>query len=143
MEHRKVHLADAAHVADQSVGDAADAAALLGGGGEQLAPGRDALGGAAAAEHGHVARLEVVDQLDLDLVGILAVGHGIAVHVEPGAGAAEQVLRIVERAHERTQRLIAIAEAVEHVAQHGGVELVLVAGEIHCAHRTRVDVKKR
>ena len=84
MEHRKAHGADRLDVADQAVGDAPGGTPHPGRRAEQLAPGCDPLGGAAAGEHGDIAGLEIVDQRDLDRVGILPRLDLVARHVDPG-----------------------------------------------------------
>ena len=111
----KAHLADRLDVADQPVGHAACGAAHLRCRAQQLAPGCDPVGRPVAGEHRDVAGLEIVDERDLDLVGVLARRHLVARHVEPGAGAAEQDQALVERPHERPHRLLHQAQPVHHV----------------------------
>ena len=127
-EHREAHLADLLHVAHQAVGDAARCAARHAGGGQQLAPRRDAVGRPVAGQHHHVVRLQVVDQCDLHLVGVFAFAVFVHRHVQAGARAADQLQRVVERAHEGLHRLLHQAEAVEHVGQHRGVQRPQVVG---------------
>ena len=130
MEHRKAHRPDLADVAHQAVGDAARRPPRPRGGRQEFAPGCDPLGRAVAAEDRDIVGLEVVDQRDLYIVGVLALGHRIGVHVEAGAGPAEHHQCVVERADEGSHRLAGAAEAVEHVGQDRGIEHCLERGEI-------------
>ena len=114
MEHREAEFADHAHVAHETVGDGARCAAGARGGGEEFSPGRDPAR-AAAAEHHHVAGLEVVDDADLELVGILAGGDPGDFLEAPGAREAGEHEAVVEGTHRRRHRLLPRAEFVEHV----------------------------
>ena len=119
----KAHLADLLHVAHQAVGDATGRATRHAGRGEQLAPGRDALGGAVARQHDYVARRKVIDERDLHLVGVLTLGRRcVHRHVQAGACAADELQRVVQRAHEWLHRLLHQPEAVERVGKHRGIQ---------------------
>jgi hypothetical protein len=68
---------------------------------QQLAPLGDGLGRPAARQHRDVAGLGVVDQRDLDVVGVLARPLAGARLEQPGADAAKQRDFGVDRADER------------------------------------------
>src|SRR5262245_17049928 len=120
-EHRELHLPDGADVAREAVHHGTRGTARPCSGGEQLAPGRDAPG-SAAGEHRHLARLEVVDQLDLELVRVLAGRRVVNVHAERGARAAAQRQRVVERPDACLHRLVAVTGGVQAIRQNGGKE---------------------
>ena len=61
--------------------------------------------------------LEIVDQLDLELVGVLAGRHVIDLAVEAGAGPAQHHQRLIQRADLGVHRLVAQAQPVEHIGQ--------------------------
>ena len=82
MEHWKLHLTDMAHVPHQSVGDAPGSAARLCCSGQQFAPRRDAIGWTVAGKDGHVTRLQIVYQPDLQLVRVLATQHRVRLGIE-------------------------------------------------------------
>ena len=73
MEDRETGVADGAHVAHEAVRHGADRAPGTRRRRQQFAPGRDALG-TAAAEDDDLPGFEVVDDPDLELVGVLALG---------------------------------------------------------------------
>ena len=76
----------------------------------------------AAREHRDVAGLEVVDQRDLQLVGIVARRDMIDIPIEAGARPAAQDQAVIERPDRRRHDLVAVALRIQDVRQHGGVK---------------------
>jgi hypothetical protein len=83
---------------------------------------RHAVRRSAAGEHRDVAGREVVEQPDLELVGVLVVEDGIGIRIEPGPRPAMEDQRFVERAHEGTTRLVGVAHLVHHVGKDRRVQ---------------------
>ena len=139
VKDRKAHLHDLADVADQSVGDAPGGLAREAGGGEQFPPRRDAAA-VAAGQDDDLVRLEVVDQLDLELIRIdvrLDMEHR---HIEAGAGAPGHVDRQVERPDVRPHGLVAQLERVENVGQdRGGYTMAADAPDYFVRHGSLVS----
>ena len=103
-------------------------AAHLRGGGEQLAPRRDALR-IGAGEHRDLVARQAVDQRDLQLIRIGAGLVVVDLHELRGARAADHHARLVERADARGQRLVHDARGIEAVGEHGGKEPRADVGE--------------
>jgi hypothetical protein len=112
----------------------AGGAAHLRGGGEQLAPGRDARR-VGAGEHRNVARVQAVDQGDLEFVRVGAGDVAVHLHELRGAGAADHHARLVERADARGQGLIHQADRIEAVGQHGGEQRANIGKRRHFGSR--------
>ena len=131
MEHRETHLADLAHIAHQSIGDTTGSTPGHGRGGQQLAPGRNAVGRPVAGQHDHVAGLQIVDQRDLHLVRVFALTQGVGRHVQAGARPPDQDPALVQWPHKGLHRASLQPQAVHHVRQDGrtqGLQLVGVDG---------------
>ncbi len=121
VEDREFHAANGAHVADEAVGDHTCGATSARCRGQQLTPRRDALRAAAAEDH-DIARVEIVDDPDLELVGIFA-GRGPCDFAEQaGTRKADENKVVVKRADPRLHRLVEEADLVQDIRQHRGVE---------------------
>ena len=66
------------------------------------------------------AGLEVVEEPDLEFVGVEAGLHVVDRHVETGSGASGHVDRKIEGADMRLHRLIAKVERVQRIRQYRG-----------------------
>jgi hypothetical protein len=129
VKHGELHLPDMPDVADQPVRHASGGSARHRGGGQQLAPRRDALGRPAAAKHGDFARLQIVDQADFKLIRVLSGLQGVRVHVKPGSDPPRHDKGLVAGPNKRTHGLVHIAKLVEHVGKDGRVELGRQVGQ--------------
>jgi hypothetical protein len=128
VEHRELRVADGAHVAHEAVGHRAERAAHTRRRRQKLAPGGDPLG-TAAAEHHDLARLEIIDDCDLELIGVFAPGDVEHLAEQPGPRKTREHKAVVERSDAWRHRLIAEPRLVEDIREHGRIEMLAYALE--------------
>jgi hypothetical protein len=122
-EDREPHRTDRADVAHESVGHATRRAARAARRRQQLAPGRDAPRRARRQDHDFVGR-QIVHQLDLEFVRILARLDMVDIRIQAGARASDHHQRVIERANAGVHRLRPPSGVVQHVRQYCGEQLL-------------------
>ena len=77
----------------------------------------------AAAEDRDIMRAQVVDQRNFELVGVLVRPNLVHLAIQAGPGQSDHHPFVVEWPDRRRHRLVGMAEPVQHIGEHGSVQV--------------------